>query len=104
MKLENLCRLKFKKILTILEPPKFESLSRVLCTKFGALYIVGKKKLFIKISMGMKLKYVEILVAAKKSVKFRRGIREIPKNRSKFTKHVILHLFFLAVQTSFSAV
>ena len=31
-------------------------------------------------------------------------IREIPKNRSKFTKNVILHLFFLPVQASFSAV
>ena len=55
----------------------------------------SEKNVFIKISMGMNLKYVEILAAAKKSVKFGRSIREIPKNRSKFTKNVILHLFFL---------
>ena len=52
----------------------------------------------------MNLKYVEILVAAKKSVKFRRSIKEIPKNRSKLTKNDILHLFFLPVLTSFSDV
>ena len=48
--------------------------------------------------MAMNLKYVEILVAAKMSVKFRSSIREIPKNRSKFTNNDILHLFFLPVQ------
>ena len=52
----------------------------------------------------MILNYLEISVAAKISVKFRGSIREIPKNRSKFTKNVILHLFCLPVQTSFSAV
>ena len=63
-------------------------------------YISSEKNVFIKRSMGMNLKYVEILVAAKKSVKFRRSIREIPKNRSKFSKNAIFYLFFHPVQTS----
>ena len=38
--------------------------------------------------MGMILKYAEISVAIKMSLKFRGSIREIPKNRSKFTKNL----------------
>ena len=54
--------------------------------------------------MVMILKYVEILVAAKMSVKFRESIREIPKNRSKFTKNAIFDLFWFPVHKRFSVV
>ena len=67
-------------------------------------YISSENNVFIKISMGMILNYAEISVAAKMSLKFRGSVREIPKNRSKFTKNAIFDLFFLAVQTSFSVV
>ena len=47
MKLENLCRLKFKKILRthyFRATQNFKSLSRILCPNFGTLYIDGKER------------------------------------------------------------
>ena len=66
------------------------------------LYRSSEKNVFIKISMGMILKYVEISVAVKVSVKFRGSIREIP--RSKCTKNAIFDLFWFPIHKRLTAV
>ena len=63
----------------------------------------SEKNAFKKISMGVILKYVGVSVDAKMPVKFRVSTREIPKNRSKFTKNAIFDLFWFTVHKRFGA-
>ena len=82
-KLQKFCRLNFKKILKI--DHSFQS---------SHLYMSSEKNFFIKILMGITLKYLVVWVVAKKWVHFRKSSREIPKSRSKFKKNTIFDLFW----------
>ena len=58
----------------------------------------------IKISMGIFVKYIVVIVIAKISMKFKGITTEISKNRSKFTKRNIFYLLGFLVHKSFSTV
>ena len=83
--------------------PKFESLSRILCLNFAALYIVGKER-FHKNNNVYYFQICSGICRCKTWVRFSESTREIPKSRSKFSKNAIFDLFFLPVEISFSVV
>ena len=68
------------------------------------LYMSTEYNFVIQILIRIILKYVVISVVAITAVKFRGSTREVPKNRSKFTKNFILDLFQFPVHKRFNAV
>ena len=58
-------------------------------------FISPRKNSIIRKLMGIIMKYVVVSVTAKVSLKFKSSTREMPKNRSKFTKKYKFLLFLV---------